>query len=86
MTRDQLEAGVWAITGRQITGTTVDAICDLAEAYAAERHAAQTPRRALHHADSTDLYPIIGALADLLNSRGHAEDELAPRRRQRGAA
>lgn len=84
MTRENLEATVWRIGGRQLTGQAVDALVDLAEAYAAERVAA-APRRALHHTGGDDLHQLIGVLAGAL--LGDApEDELAARRRERGAA
>lgn len=56
---------MWAITGRAMTGDQVDAIVDLAEAYAAERAPHQS-RTALHHTSGTDLYPLIGVLAEAL--------------------
>lgn len=65
MTAAELEAAVWAITGRELTGAQVDAIVDAAEQYAAERIPHQ-PRTVLHHVSGTDLHPLIGALADAL--------------------
>ncbi len=62
MTRDDLEAAIWLIAGRQMTGEKVDAIVDTCEAYASER-IPRTGQVALHHAAGTDLYPVIGLLA-----------------------
>jgi hypothetical protein len=86
MTRAELEARIWAITGRQLTGADIDAITDACEQYAAER-VQHTPRQALHHTSGTDLYPVIGALASaLLGDAAPEHDELALRREWRGAA
>jgi hypothetical protein len=64
-TRDGLEATIWGITGRTLTGAQVDAILDAAEQYAAEL-APHEPRMALHHTCGTDLYPVIGLIAEAL--------------------
>lgn len=74
MTRAELEAAIWAITGRGLTGAQVDGLLNVAEQYAAERLPHQ-PRTVLHHAGGTDLYPLIGVLAAAL--RGEDGPELA---------
>lgn len=65
MTRAGLEAAIWAVTGRAMTGEQVDALVDVAEAYAAERAPHQC-RAVLHHTGPRDLFPVIGVLADAL--------------------
>lgn len=73
MTRDDLEARIWAITGRELTGAGIDAIVDAAEEYAAERQAHRS-RTALRHASGDDLWPLIGLLADAMLGEPEAED------------
>jgi hypothetical protein len=86
MTRDELEAGLWAVTGRELTGSVIDAIVALAETYASELPA-HRPRTVLHHATGTDLWPIIGALADaMLNPASADEPAPVPLKLIRGAA
>ena len=72
MTRPELEARVWAITGRELTGAAIDAIVDAAEEYATERHE-HHGRSVLHHASGNDLWPLIGLLADAMLAEPEAE-------------
>lgn len=62
MTRGELEAKVWAITGRNLTGSQVDAIVDAAEAYTAERLPRKKSRVVVNPV-GTELYPVISVLA-----------------------
>lgn len=75
MTRTELEAKIWAITGRQLTGESVDALLDLAEAYTAERLEHHS-RNALHHTGGMDLWPVIGVLADAMLGAPDADLEV----------
>lgn len=72
MTRADLEARVWAITGRDLTGTMIDDILDACEEYAADRQPRE-PRPAVRHTTHTDLWPVIGLLADALMNDGEPE-------------
>ena len=83
MTRDQLEAVIWRhwpTRGSQSTHA-VDAILAAAHAYAdsmqpipgGQRPAC--PCHVLRHTSDTDLYPLIGVLADAL--MGSSEQEAA---------
>lgn len=67
MTRAELEARIWAITGRELTGERVDALLDLVDEYTKP---ARAGRRVLRHESSTDLWPAIGALADAMLGTG----------------
>jgi len=67
MTVAELEARIWAITGRELTGTQVDAIVAAVQEYAADL-APKPSRRVLHHSGDVDLHPLIGALADAMLS------------------
>jgi hypothetical protein len=83
--RAELEARIWAITGRELTGSAIDAILDVAEEYTAERQEHHR-RGVLHHASGSDLHPVIGVLADALLAEAAEHDELAARRRAASAA
>jgi hypothetical protein len=86
MTRAELEARLWVIGGRQMTGTVIDQILDACECYAAEQRP-HTRRQAFHHVSGTDLYPLIGVLASaLLRDATETRDELAAKRQKQGAA
>ena len=88
MSRADLEARVWQITGRELTGTAVDAILDACEEYAADRGEHQ-PRLVLPRISScgSELWPVIGLLADaLLGEPDAGEPEPAPLRLAGGAA
>ena len=63
MTRDELEARVWAITGRELTGTAVDALLDLVDEYTKP---ARAGRKVLRHESDTDLWPVIEVLSEAL--------------------
>lgn len=63
MTRDDLEAGIWAITGRELTGTAVDALLDLVDEYTKP---ARAGRKVLRHESDTDLWPVIEVLSEAL--------------------
>ncbi len=69
MSRDDLEARIWEITGRGLTGAQVDDILAAAQAYAvvrAEEVLIEQERRGLRHEHATDLYPVIAVLAEAL--------------------
>ena len=79
MDRDHLEALIWQHwpTRGTLADRSVTAILDAADAYAAatvrrnwrRRKPYRRPRRpVLHHTSSTDLWPLIGALAEALLS------------------
>ena len=71
-TRAELEAGIWAISGRTLTGRQVDQLLALADTYRADAH--NPPGRPLRHTHGTDLWPVIAALADaLLGDATHLE-------------
>jgi hypothetical protein len=77
MTRAELEGRIWAITGRDLTGTMVDAILDACEEYAADRQEHE-PRMVFHRVSGTDLVPIIGLLADALLSEPEVDEPGPP--------
>ena len=64
MSRAELEARIWTITGRQLTGAAVDALLSLVDEYT--RPAPAPGRRVLHHRSDTDLWPVIEALSEAL--------------------
>lgn len=88
MNRDGLEARIWEIAGRDLTGTMVDDILDACEEYAADRQQHE-PRMVLQRIarNGTDLWPVIGVLADaMLNEPGVNEPGPQPLELVRSAA
>ena len=77
MTRAELEARLWAIAGRELKGSVIDAIVDACEEYASEQAHRPAPPLVPHHVSGTDLYPVIGRLADLLLNNIPADAESA---------
>jgi hypothetical protein len=79
MDRDQLQAVIWRHwpTRGTAADASVDAILRAVDAYVvASRWRKPRPRPArpvLRHTSSTDLYPIIGALAELLGEDSEQE-------------
>lgn len=65
MSRAELEAKIWTITGRQLTGAAVDALLGLVDEYTRPAPAAPG-RRVLRHQNSTDLWPVIKVLTEAL--------------------
>jgi hypothetical protein len=70
VSRDELEAVIWQHwpTRGTLAGRSVDAILNAADAYADTRtlHEPREPRRALHHVSGSDLFPVIGLLAEAM--------------------
>lgn len=64
MSRAELEARIWTITGRQLTGERVDALLSLVDEYTRPAHA--PGRRVLRHQSDTDLWPAIQVLSEAL--------------------
>ena len=79
MTRAEIEASIWAITGRELTGAQVDRICDACDEYVSERARHDTTRilHPLVPAPPVDLYPVIGLLADLLMGESVPDSAMA---------
>jgi hypothetical protein len=69
VTRGELEARIWAITGRDLTGAAVDALLDVADEYTA---GVRSQRPVLRHTSPADLWPVIEVLADALLGDGGA--------------
>ena len=90
MTRDDLEARIWEITGRALSGAQVDDIVAAAGAYAVicrEEQRQQEDAWTLRHEHATDLYPVIAVLAEaLMPDVPHVAARGAGRPRQEGSA
>jgi hypothetical protein len=78
MTIAELEARIWAATGRHLDATQMDEIVGAALEYAAEL-APGPSRRVLRHSGDADLHPLIGVLAGAMLDPSELPVKMTPK-------